>query len=163
MYFCYSQQSLVQIVKAKMCAASLLYIRLASQHCDCPFFHVYSLRMLRYELICCICSVTHQISAIQDGLCSVWLEYRVCFTDKMAKHTYISVAIYREREEHNVCWWMDVCHQSLMEVSFVDGPSVRDWHSHLLQWFCFLLCLHLHWVSTHIWLCRSICFESKHL
>ncbi len=43
-----------------------------------------------------------------------------------------------ERGEHDVCWCMDVCHQSLMEVSFVDRPPVRDSHSHLVQWHVML-------------------------
>lgn len=65
------------------------------QSCPCLVTLGQLVRMLCYELVCLcyICSVAHWESVFRVELWNVWLEYRVCFSDRMKDHTYTCVAM----------------------------------------------------------------------
>lgn len=96
------------------------------------------------ELLCLwyICSATQWESVSQGWIIKcVWWEYRVFFWQDVRSYSHLcrveppaTGERPMERGDHDACWCMDVCHQSLTEVSSVDIPPVRSSHSHLVQW-----------------------------
>lgn len=125
--------------------------------------------MLLYELVCLwyICSVTQWESVVCVELCSVWPEYKVCFSDRMSDHTYTCGAVSsplpfeEEGKGRSRCVLMYGCMPSKFNAGFICWHSPREGsHSHLLHWHVtlFPLRLNVHW---RVWYCRSVCYESR--